>query len=129
QAIAATVQLSPVAFLTVLSGYFAITLQARNRHSYSLFEAFPAFGIIVAVLLIPTTDLQPLLWGTLLGALLQAAVSGFVAFRSGIVGFGMGWRVQSLGFATLFAGAGALIVTQILLAITIPIDQAFAANL
>src|SRR5690606_34125024 len=64
---------SPAAVLTLLTGISAARLRAHERHINTLLDSVPAVVILVWVLLAATVnDIGPLLWGTLVGYLIQS---------------------------------------------------------
>src|SRR5690554_3216666 len=64
---------APAAVLTLLTGISAARLRAHERHINTLLDSVPAVVILVWVLLAATVnDIGPLLWGTLVGYLIQS---------------------------------------------------------
>ena len=125
-----TWQLSPLAMLTLFSGILSIRLQAREQFGYALMEAVPAFCIVAFILFTPDDiNLWPLISGTLFGAVAQALWLGFLTHRADD---GLGriaithdspcWR----GF---YGGLGLMALGQLIAALSIPIDQIFAAQM
>jgi len=122
--------LAPVALLTVLAGFLSIRLQARESYSFSLAEAIPPVAIVAILLVLPTgSNPWPLIWGTLVGFLLQSIWLAHRTARTegSLGGFQMQhksveWRPVYAAYLTMFGG-------QIILGVTHPVDQAFASSL
>lgn len=75
--------LAVVALLTLLIGVYAARLQARERQVNTLLESAPAAAILGCVLLWPVgADIAPLLWGTVLGFVVQAV---WLALATGLM--------------------------------------------
>ena len=58
--------------LGILISLFSVWMLSSTRHANTLLESVPAMVILLAVLLLPQYGLQPLLWGTVAGFILQA---------------------------------------------------------
>ncbi len=123
-------RMAPVASLTILAGYFAIRLQARERFGYSLIEALPAVTTGVLVLVVPSEyGGAPLIWGVLLGLVFQVLWLGWLTARSdGSIG-SVRFRRQSDQWPAIYGSVMFMAAGQIVLAISAPVDQAFAASL
>lgn len=121
---------APAALLTLMTGISAARLRAHERHINTLLDSVPAVVILVWVLLAATVDsVVPLLWGTLVGYLIQSAWLLWLASRAD----GM-WGRPRLGFSAhqwpdLVKAAGVMLVGQIAMSFVGPIDQYTAANL
>src|SRR5690554_1002134 len=121
---------APAAMLTLLTGISAARLRAHERHINTLLDSVPAVVILVWVLLAVSVDsVGPLLWGTLVGYLIQSAWLLWLASRAD----GM-WGRPRLGFSApqwpdLVKAAGVMLVGQIAMSFVGPIDQYTAANL
>lgn len=113
--------------LGIVAGWHACQLMSRQRHANTFLEAMPALAIGVAVLGWPAgPDVNPLLWGTLVGFALQATLLIWVVrmagappspawppgrpFQRGLLG-SVGWLL-----AGQFVMGAAGVVDQILLA-------------
>lgn len=125
-----TLAMLPIAFLTVLIGYFNVRLQAREHHVFSVTEIAPSLLVAILIAVAPAEwRSAPLVWGSVFGIGLQVLWLGWMTRRLP-EGFGRivfrrthpEWR--PLYSSLLILGAG-----QILSTITIPLDQAFAAHL
>ena len=122
-------QLAPLSLLTVLAGFLAIRLQARERQAYTFLEAMPALGILVFVLLAsPGMGMTPLIWGTLSGAVLQVAWSVQMARHADDGLGGMAFSRRSGQWRSLYAAFGVMAMGQLVMGLSTPIDQVFAAQ-
>ncbi|MYN14614.1 hypothetical protein GSY71_15855 [Pusillimonas sp. TS35] len=121
---------APAALLTLLTGLSAARLRARERHINTLLDSVPAVVILVWVMLATTVDSTgPLLWGTLVGYLLQSIWLLKLAQRAD----GM-WGRPRLGLASahwpeLVKASGIMLLGQIAMSFVGPIDQYTAASL
>lgn len=114
--------------LSAACALFASWLLARGQHQNSLYEALPALTILVAVLLPLDVLDSPLVWGTVAGFLVHAAVLTLSLRSSGhlvrpAVSLGApAWRT--------FIGAVSLMaIGQGMLTVTTSIDHVFASEL
>jgi len=125
-----TLAFAPAALLTLMTGIGAARLRAHERHINTLLDSVPAVVILVWVMLAATVDdVGPLLWGTLVGYLIQSAWQLWLAARAD----GM-WGRPSLGLSAhqwpdLVKAAGVMLVGQVAMSFVGPIDQYTAANL
>lgn len=129
QTMALMLQMAPVALLMVCSGYLAIRLQAREKQGYNFLEAMPALGIFSFVLFAPEgLDAGPLVWGTLVGAVLQLTW-GLRMVRGADSPFGnFAFRHRSPHWQTAYAAVGVMALGQLVLGFSTPIDQFYAAR-
>ncbi|TEA77539.1 murein biosynthesis integral membrane protein MurJ [Allopusillimonas ginsengisoli] len=121
---------SPAAVLTLLTGISAARLRAHERHINTLLDSVPAVVILVWVLLAATVnDIGPLLWGTLVGYLIQSIWLLKLAARAD----GMWGRprltLSSQHWPDLVKASGVMLLGQIAMSFVGPIDQYTAANL
>src|SRR3546814_9782435 len=78
-----TFAFAPAALLTLVTGISAARLRAHERHINTLLDSVPAVVILTWVLLAATVnDIGPLLWGTLVGYLIQSAWLLWLASRA-----------------------------------------------
>ncbi|PLC50006.1 hypothetical protein CR159_10260 [Pollutimonas subterranea] len=125
-----TLAFAPAALLTLMTGISAARLRARERHINTLLDSVPAVVILVWVLLAATVnDVGPLLWGTLVGYLIQSVWLLWLAARAD----GM-WGRPRLGLTShqwpdLVKAAGVMLIGQVAMSFVGPIDQYTAANL
>ena len=125
-----TLAFAPAALLTLMTGISAARLRAHERHINTLLDSVPAVVILVWVLLSAGgDDVGPLLWGTLVGYLIQS----FWLLRLAKRADGM-WGRPRLGLSAhqwpdLVRAAGIMLVGQIAMSFVGPIDQYTAANL
>lgn len=121
---------APAAVLTLLTGLQAARLRAHERHINTLLDSFPAFSILIFVLAAgPGQHIWPLLWGTLIGYIVQSGSLYYLAKRAD--GF---WgkprlRFSSAQWPALAQAAGIMLIGQIAMSFVGPIDQYTAASL
>lgn len=121
---------APAALLTLLTGLSAARLRAHERHINTLLDSVPAVVILIFVLGAGSgAGIAPLLWGTLIGYLVQCAWQTRLAARAD----GM-WGRPRLGLSSqhwpaLVKAAGVMLIGQIAMSFVGPIDQYTAANL
>ncbi len=60
--------------LGILISLFSAWMLSSGRHANTLLESVPAIAILLAVLLIPQQSVEPLVWGTLIGFILQVGM-------------------------------------------------------
>jgi len=122
--------IAPAAFCIIVCGYFSARLQSRERFSYSATDAVPAIAIVLLLVLpLKRAGVLPLIAGTLLGYFLQVLVLGRMIQR-GDPPIGS-FRVHhtSPEWGSLYGAITLMALGQLLITITAPIDQAFAARL
>lgn len=121
---------APAAVLTLLTGLQAARLRAHERHINTLLDSVPAFSILIFVLAAgPGQDIWPLLWGTLIGYIVQSGSLYYLAKRAD--GF---WGRPLFGFSSdrwpaLAQAAGIMLIGQIAMSFVGPLDQYTAASL
>lgn len=101
---------APIAGLGILGALFNIILLADERHVNTLFDSIPSLTLLIVVLAWPsTTDIDPLVWGTLVGFGMQTTGLYYLLRKSGndlkpTVSFASnGWKAlrDSLGIVVL----------------------------
>lgn len=121
---------APAAVLTLLTGLHAARLRAHERHINTLLDSVPAFSILVFVLLAGSTqNVAPLVWGTLVGYIVQCASLYYLAQRAD--GF---YGVPRLGYSAeqwpaLVHAVGIMLIGQVAMSFVGPLDQYTAATL
>lgn len=111
---------------TVIS-LFSSWLLAAGHHRNTLFEAIPAFTLLLALLL-PSWMPEPLVWGTVAGYALHAAALGTPLLYRGelpaprLAQHSPAWRF-------FWASIGIMALGQVLNSLTNLLDQFFAAGL
>ena len=125
-----TFAFAPAALLTLMTGISAARLRAHERHINTLLDSVPAVVILVWVLLAATVDdVGPLLWGTLVGYLIQSIWLLWLAAKAD----GMWGRprlsLTSHQWPDLVKAAGVMLIGQVAMSFVGPIDQYTAANL
>lgn len=112
---------------TVIS-LFSAWLLAAGHHRNTLFEAIPAFALLVALLLPPAWLPEPLLWGTVTGFALHMSALGLPLHRRGALPAPT-FRRCSPAWTAFWGGIGVMAAGQMLMSLTNLIDQFFAAGL
>lgn len=122
----------PVSALLLFAGISAARLRAQERHVNTLLDSVPAVATLAWVMLAAASsdDVGPLLWGTLVGFVIQALWLAWLAARAD----GGLWGAPRLSLRSphwhgLMAAAGVMIVGQVAMSFVGPVDQYAAANL
>lgn len=121
---------APAALLTLMTGVSAARLRAHERHINTLLDSVPAVVILVWVLAAGSgMNIEPLLWGTLLGFIIQTVWLTALAARADDM-----WPRPRVGFTSphwpgLAAAVGVMLIGQVAMSFVGPIDQYTAANL
>ncbi len=122
---------APVATLLLIAGISAARLRAHERHVNTLLDSVPAVTTLAWVMLAASTkDVGPLLWGTLVGYLIQTVWLAWLAARADH-GFWGSPRLslQSPHWPALMSAAGVMLIGQVAMSFVGPLDQYAAANL
>ena len=114
--------LSWLPLLGVLIGLMSTWMMSDGRYSNTILEGVPPFCILVAVLLF--SNIQAMVWATLAGTALQLVALN-QSRRHAVASFSH----SSPAWAPFWRGFGVMILGQALLALTILVDQFFAAGL
>jgi putative peptidoglycan lipid II flippase len=110
----------------ILIGLYSTWMMSGGRNANTLLEGVPSLVILLAVL--ASAGLESLVWGTLLGFVVQLACVAWPRVRSRDVwvpAFGLSspaWQAFGRSFSLVLAG-------QAILSLTILVDQFFAAKL
>lgn len=118
----------PLIPLGFVAHYCSVVLMSNRSQANTALEAVPPIALLIMMSAVPFVEVGPLLWGTLLGALMHAVLSLTVARRSGLLErpscsfHSPAWRVVG-------AGVGAMLAAQVLQSLTAVADQFFAAQL
>lgn len=121
---------APAALLTLMTGISAARLRAHERHINTLLDSVPAVVILVWVMLATTVDsVGPLLWGTLVGYLIQSVWLLKLAARADGMWGRPRFSFSAAQWPDLVKAAGVMLVGQIAMSFVGPIDQYTAANL
>ena len=123
---------APVAGFLVLAGYLGVRLQALRDNSFTLFEGLPALGIIVLVVLgshgLAQTESRFVL-GLLVGAIAQCAALLMLLRRRHEPFGGILPSITAPQWRSIGTAMGAMAIGQVLMSLTIPVDQYFVARL
>lgn len=121
---------APAAILTLLTGLQAARLRAHERHINTLLDSVPAFSILVFVLAAgPGQGVWPLLWGTLIGYLVQSGSLYYLARRADGFFARPRWGFSAEQWPVLAQAAGIMLIGQIAMSFVGPLDQYTAASL
>ena len=122
---------APGALLTLFVGFSAARLRAQERHINTLLDSVPALVLLVWLLLAgPASGLAPLLWGSLVGFIVQTVWIVSLAAKADEAG----WGIPKLSFRsdewpTLFNAMGIMLIGQIAMSFVGPLDQYAAATI
>ena len=119
------VLLVPVGFLISL---FSAWLLAAGRHRNTLFEAIPAFFLMVFLLMPSGVVSEPLLWGTVAGFALHMTALAVPLLRYGELAM-PAFVQRSPAWGAFWGGISIMALGQVLMSITNLVDQFFAATL
>ena len=108
--------------MAIISHLLAAWTMASNRHLNTLLEGMPALSILIAVMLMG--GISPLVWGTLLGFLVQVILLYTALARRGEV------EAPKITFDSphwrfFFAGFGLMLIGQALMSVVNLLDQFF----
>lgn len=122
----------PVTVLVLMAGISGARLRSHERHVNTLLDSMPAVATLAWVMLaaVSADDVGPLLWGTLVGYLIQAVWLAWLAARAD----GGLWGAPRLSLRSphwpeLMSAAGIMLVGQVAMSFVGPLDQYTAANL
>ncbi|MBP6019735.1 MAG: hypothetical protein KA735_09600 [Burkholderiaceae bacterium] len=121
---------APAALLTLMTGISAARLRAHERHINTLLDSVPAVVILTWVLLAGSVNnIGPLLWGTLVGYLVQSIWLLKLAARADGMWGRPRFSATSEQWPALVKAAGVMLIGQVAMSFVGPIDQYTAANL
>lgn len=122
---------APAVLLTLIIGVCTARLRSHERHINNLLDSTPALLILLAILVTPdNTSVYPLLWGSLIGYVIQAVWLFILAARAD--GGDWGWPrpgLRSPQWPMLLNAAGIMLLGQIAMSFVGPLDQMAAAKL
>lgn len=123
-------QFAPLGLLITFSAFIAIRLQASRESTYTLWDVMPALGVAVFLLIASMPqDPRPLVWGTLIGAVVQVFILLSIAKARGVLGKGLSLRFKREVWLQIYRSLGIALIGQVVLTLTTPIDNAFASHL
>lgn len=117
-----------VTTLGVVGGWHACQLMSRQRHVNTFLESMPALAILGIVLVAPMAAVDSLLWGTLLGFALQAALLMAIV-RAGGMPVAPAASVSRPLDRALLTNFNVLLAAQALMGVGSVIDQIVLAHL
>jgi len=125
------VAFAPVSALLLVAGISAARLRSHERHVNTLLDSVPAVATLAWVMLAAGAQgVGPLLWGTLVGYLIQTAWLAWLAARAD-GGFWGAPRLtlRSPHWPELMSAAGVMLIGQVAMSFVGPLDQYAAAQL
>lgn len=122
--------MAPVAMLILAIRFFAARLQAEEKQVNNLLESVPAAAICCFVLLWPKGGvIAPLLWGVLLGYVVQTAWLAYLARQADGQSARPRWSWRSSHWPEFYQAVGVMAIGQFVMSLITPMDQYFAAQL
>lgn len=122
--------LAPTALLTLMIGIYATRLMAQEKQVNTLLESIPALTIFLLVLFwTGGGDISPLLWGTLLGFVIQAIWLGHLANRADGESAIPRFTLSSLYWPELYKAIAIMVAGQFVMSFITPLDQYYAAQM
>ena len=122
--------MAPVALLAMAIKLFAARLQAEEKQVNNLLESVPAAAICCFVLLWPKGGvIAPLLWGVLLGYVVQTAWLAYLARQADGQSARPRWSWRSSHWPEFYQAVGVMAIGQFVMSLITPMDQYFAAQL
>lgn len=120
----------PVGILVLTICLHAARLQARERHINTLLECLPAATVLLFLLAWPHRGSPaPLMWGTTIGFLLQAACLGVLARATDGLRIRFFLSLRSPQWSRNYRAIGVFWLGQLVLGLAVPLDQYFVAHL
>lgn len=123
---------APVSAILLVAGISAARLRSHERHVNTLLDSVPAITTLGWVMLATFTPDQvgPLLWGTLVGYVIQMVWLAWLAARAdqGFWGAPL-LTLRSPHWPELMSAAGVMLIGQVAMSFVNPLDQYAAANL
>lgn len=121
---------APAAFFTLITGLCAARLRAHERHLNTLLDSLPAFCILLVVLGVGNEQtVWPLLWGTLIGYILQSLALCYFSNRADAYQARPYFSFQAEQWPALAHAAGIMLIGQVAMSFVGPLDQYTAASL
>ncbi len=122
--------MSPIGILMMTICVFAARLQARERHINTLLEALPAVVVLLFLIVWQQGNSPaPLMWGTTIGFLLQAAWLAALARATDGVQTRFFFSLRSPQWSRNYRTVGMFMLCQLVLSLAVPLDQYFVAGL
>lgn len=122
--------LSPLAALTLMIGVLSARLQSQGRQLNTLFDSVPALVILLCILLpLFSTDSDALLWGTLLGTVLNTILLSIAGNTKDGIGWKLSLNITSPYWSEIYKAVGVMAIGQFIMSFVMPLDQYMAARL
>ena len=120
----------PIGILTLTICVHAARLQAREKHVNTLLECVPALLLLVFVLGWQAgSSPAPLIWGTTVGFVFQAAILSVLSRRADGVHASYGLSFKSPQWPHMYRSVGVFMIGQFIMSFATPLDQYFVAGL
>ena len=127
--IRACISLAPLAGMGLIIGLYATILLAQERHTNTLTEAVPPLVVFIVVIFFSVSQsLTALTVSTLIGVAAQLVILYFL-LKKGNDNPGFSTRLQSTVWNRFAHVVGALAISQLVISLSLPIDQFLAARL
>lgn len=114
--------------LGILASLFSAWMMSSGRHVNTMLESVPALAILVALLVLPSDGVEPLIWGTLAGYICHVASLAIPLAWMGEIEMPR-FTSHSPQWAVFWQGFGIMLVGQTLTSFIGIVDQFFAARL
>ena len=114
--------------LGILVSLFSAWMMSSGRHANTLLESVPALAILVALLILPSGGVEPLVWGTLAGFICHVASLAVPLAWRGEIEMPR-FTSHSPQWTVFWQGFGIMLVGQTLMSFIGIVDQFFAARL
>jgi putative peptidoglycan lipid II flippase len=117
-----------IAPLSILISLFSVWMLAAERQSITLLESLPALVLILILFFFPVGEVQPLVWGTLVGFVIHLIILVIHLLHKGEIETPK-FTQQSSEWSIFWQGFGIVAVGQVLMGLTTIVDQILAAHL
>jgi peptidoglycan biosynthesis protein MviN/MurJ (putative lipid II flippase) len=114
--------------LGILASLFSVWMLAGGRYVNTLMEGLPSLVIAVTILAVTGYGIEPLVWGTVLGAALYMIVLGMLLRRSGDIEAPR-FNPRSSQWSAFLQGFGIMFIGNALMSLIIIIDLLFTVRL
>jgi putative peptidoglycan lipid II flippase len=122
--------MAPVGILTLTACVYAARLQSLERHINTLLEGVPAALVLIFVLVARDKhSMVPLMAGTTIGVVVQTIWMRFLAGRADGIRAGLSLSFRSPQWPRFYHSVRILMVGQLVMCFSIPLDQYFLAHL
>ncbi|WP_244808351.1 murein biosynthesis integral membrane protein MurJ [Caballeronia zhejiangensis] len=120
----------PVGALLLTICVSAARLQARERHVNTLLECVPSATVLASVLFAHNSQSPaPLMWGTVIGFILQATLLRVLALRADSIRVTPRFSLTSPEWPYIYRSVGVVLFGGIVVGLATPLDQYYLAHL